>query len=116
MQEVTLTGLPAAPIIVALVAALGQALPALPRRAYPMLAIALGIAWNVAAAAVLGQPLSEAALVGIATGLAASGLYSAAVKPALDVVSERGKLYEIASNIHRKSQNEDRPERGDLAT
>ncbi len=41
------------------------ALPALPRRAYPLLAIALGVAWNVAAAAVLGEPLPIAALCGV---------------------------------------------------
>ena len=86
MSDVILTGLPATPIIVALVAAVGQALPVLPRRAYPVTAIALGVAWNVAAAAVLGEPLALAALAGIVTGLAASGLYSAALKP---VIGER---------------------------
>ena len=84
MTDVMLTGLPATPIIVALVAATGQALPMLPRRAYPLLAIAIGVAWNIAAAATLDQPLATAALCGVVTGLAASGLYSAAVKPALD--------------------------------
>jgi hypothetical protein len=84
MSDVMLTGLSAAPIIVALVAAVGQALPMLPRRAYPLLAVALGVAWNVAAAVVLDQPLASAALCGIVTGLAASGLYSAAIKPALN--------------------------------
>jgi hypothetical protein len=83
MHDLILTGLPAAPIIVALVAAIGQAWPSLPRRAYPLLAITLGIAWNVAAATVLREPLATAALGGVVTGLAASGLYSAAVKPAL---------------------------------
>jgi hypothetical protein len=84
MSDVILTGLPAAPIIVALVAAIGQALPLLPRRAYPLLAIALGVAWNVAATAVLGEPIASAAVCGVVTGLAASGLYSAALKPAFD--------------------------------
>jgi hypothetical protein len=83
MDDLILTGLPAAPVIVALVAAIGQALPALPRRAYPLLAVALGITWNVATAAVLGEALPVAALYGVVTGLAASGLYSAAVKPVL---------------------------------
>jgi len=83
MSDVILTGLPATPIIVALVAVVGQAMPMLPRRVYPLLAVALGVAWNVATAATLAQPLPTAALCGIVTGLAASGLYSAAVKPAL---------------------------------
>ncbi len=78
-----LTGLPATPIIVALVSAIGPTFPILPRRAYPLLAIALGVAWNIAAAAMFGQPLHVAALCGIVTGLAASGLYSAAIKPAV---------------------------------
>jgi hypothetical protein len=84
MHDLILIGLPAAPIIVALVAAIGQALPSMPRRAYPLLSTALGIAWNVAAAATAGEPLPVAALAGVVVGLAASGLYSAAVKPALE--------------------------------
>jgi hypothetical protein len=84
MEAFILTGLPAAPIIVALVAATGQAFPALPRRAYPLLAIALGVAWNVAAGATFGRSLPVAALCGVVTGLAASGLYSAGVKPAVE--------------------------------
>jgi hypothetical protein len=83
MDNVIVTGLAAAPVIVALVAAIGQALPSMPRRLYPLLAIALGVAWNAAAASVLDEPLAPAALSGIVIGLAASGLYSAAVKPAL---------------------------------
>ena len=84
MSDVILTGLPATPIIVALVAAIGQASPSIPRRAYPLLAIALGVAWNVAAAAALDEALGVAAFCGVVTGLAASGLYSAAVKPMLE--------------------------------
>jgi predicted RND superfamily exporter protein len=75
-----LTGIAAVPIIVALVAATGAAF-GVPRRFLPILAVGHGIAWNVAAAATFGEPLSPAALGGVVVGLAASGLYSAAVKP-----------------------------------
>jgi len=53
-ETIALTGLAAAPIITALVAAIGVAIPALPRRAYPIVAVAIGVAWNVAASATSG--------------------------------------------------------------
>jgi hypothetical protein len=83
VDTLILSGLPATPIIVALVAAFGQAFPMLSRRAYPLLAIALGVVWNVASAATQDGRLGDATLCGVVTGLAASGLYSAAVKPVL---------------------------------
>lgn len=83
-ETVALTGLAAAPIITALVAAIGAAIPALPRRAYPLVAVAIGVAWNIAASAVGGQVGWSAPIYGIVAGLAASGLYSGAVKPALE--------------------------------
>ena len=70
------------PIIVALVAAVGAAVPAIPRRCYPLLAIAFAVAWQCAIAEP-GADMLQAALDGIVVGLAASGLYSGAVKPAL---------------------------------
>ena len=76
-----LTGIAAAPIIVALVAVIGGLAPQLPRRAYPAVAVAIGIAWNCAVAAALGESLATAMLVGVVSGLTASGLYSSAVKP-----------------------------------
>ena len=78
-----LTGFAAVPIITALVAAIGAATPALPRRAYPLLAVGIGVAWNVASSAALGQLSWLAPIVGVVAGLAASGLYSGVVKPAL---------------------------------
>jgi hypothetical protein len=83
MSDVILTGLPATPVIVALVAAIGAAVPALPRRAYPLLAIGFGITWHVAVASATGEHFAAAVLCGVLTGLAASGLYSGAVKPVL---------------------------------
>jgi hypothetical protein len=91
MDELLLTGLAAAPIITALVAAIGAAVPKVPRRCYPLLAIALGAGWQCATAAVTGELTPAAALAGIVIGLAASGLYSGAVKPALALAqAERG--------------------------
>lgn len=83
-ETVALTGLAAAPIIIALVAAIGAAIPALPRRLYPIVAVAIGVAWNLAASAAAGQPGWDAPIYGAVAGLAASGLYSGAVKPALE--------------------------------
>lgn len=83
MDDLLLTGLAAAPIITALVAAIGTAVPAAPRRCYPLLAIALGVGWQCAVAAAADGLTPAAALTGIVVGLAASGLYSGAVKPAL---------------------------------
>jgi hypothetical protein len=77
------TGLAAAPVITALVAAIGGVSPALPRRTYPLLAICIGVAWNASVAAASGELSWATPLYGIVAGLAASGLYSAAVKPAL---------------------------------
>jgi hypothetical protein len=91
MNELLLTGLAAAPIITALVAAIGQASPVVPRRAYPLLAVALGIAWQCAVASAMGELSVAAALSGIVVGLAASGLYSGAVKPVF-AAAEKGAL------------------------
>jgi hypothetical protein len=83
MIDTTLAGLAAAPVITALVAVIGQAAPSLPRRLYPLLAVALGVAWTVGAAAAAGNgPSWRDAIDGVVVGLAASGLYSGAVKPA----------------------------------
>ncbi len=75
------TGIAAAPVIVALVAAIGGAAPRIPRTAYPLLAVALGVAWNCAVLSARDAMTWEAPLVGIVVGLAASGLYSGIVKP-----------------------------------
>jgi hypothetical protein len=70
-----LVGVAGAPVVVALV---HVAKPWLrDQRLWPAAAIALGVAWNLALAAVLGRPLAEAALLGVLVGLAASGAWSA---------------------------------------
>jgi hypothetical protein len=91
-ESEALTGLAAAPVIVGLVAAMGAAAPGLPRRAYPLVAIALGIAWTVAVNAALGELTWPAPLYGVVAGLAASGLYSGAIKPRTNQAPvQRGK-------------------------
>jgi hypothetical protein len=85
-ETIALTGLAAAPIVTALVAAIGAAVPALPRRAYPLVAVAIGVAWNIAASAAAAQLGWFAPIYGIVAGLAASGLYSGAVKPAVEAL------------------------------
>jgi len=75
-----LTGIAAAPIIAALISGVIKPLIA-NDKFYPLIALAVGIAWNVAATAALIDPLAwrdvgAAALVGIITGLAASGVYN----------------------------------------
>ena len=69
-ETIALTGLAAAPIITALVAAIGVAIPALPRRAYPIVAVAIGVAWNVAASAAGGGIGWSAPVYGVVAGLA----------------------------------------------
>lgn len=46
------------------------------KRWYPVLALAGGVAWNLLLAAVLGQRLGPAIVLGLLVGLMASGLYS----------------------------------------
>jgi hypothetical protein len=93
MDEIgTLTGLAAAPVITAIVAAIGAAVPALPRRAYPLLAVALGVTWNVAVRAALRELDWAAPIVGVVAGLAASGLYSGAVKPVVAALRTDGDV------------------------
>jgi membrane associated rhomboid family serine protease len=80
-QFEVVTGLAATPVVIALVAAIGRAFPGIPRRLYPLVAIAFGVAWTVLAAAARGHVSWETPMTGIVVGLAASGLYSGAVKP-----------------------------------
>ena len=49
---------------------------AIPDKVLPIIALVLGITLNVAIAASLGNEILLAILIGIVTGLAASGLYS----------------------------------------
>lgn len=73
-----LIGLAGVPFVVALVEATKATFPELDKRFYAPVAVAWGLALNLLAAAVLGLPYVEGAVEGVAAGLAAAGLYSAA--------------------------------------
>lgn len=47
-------------------------------RAYPVLALAFGVLWNLLLAAVLALPLGTALLAGVLCGLTAAGTFSTA--------------------------------------
>lgn len=81
MTDTILATAAAAPVITALVAVIGQALPSLPRRLYPLVAISLGVAWAVISSSAVDGVAWNAIVEGTLVGLAASGLYSGAIKP-----------------------------------
>lgn len=68
-----LTGFAAIPVIIGLVQiAKGFIEDA---RYWPIIAIVVGVLWNVAVASITNQPLALAGLTGVVVGLAAAGLY-----------------------------------------
>ncbi len=69
-------GLAGVPLIVALVEALKAAFPALPARFYPFVSMAVGIVLNLVLTWILGGDYRTAAIVGMAAGLGAAGLFS----------------------------------------
>lgn len=71
-----LIGLAGAPVVAALVSVIVKPFTQ-DQRLYPVGALLLGIVWNLSLAAVLAQPLPSAAILGVLSGLAASGAYSA---------------------------------------
>jgi predicted RND superfamily exporter protein len=77
METEALIGLAGAPVVLALVAAVRQAVN-LPTRFLPLLAVALGVAWNLGlkGADVPDINWGTAAILGVLSGLSASGLYS----------------------------------------
>jgi len=83
MENEALIGLAGAGIVLGLLSALRQAIP-IPGRFTPLLAIAVGIGWNVGlkAAEIADSTYEFAAILGILSGLSASGLYSYGVKKA----------------------------------
>lgn len=71
-------GLAGAPFITAIIQAAKATIPEWPDRVWPGFALLLGVAVNVAVAYRQQTDMMLAVLVGIVTGLAASGLYSQA--------------------------------------
>jgi len=73
-DDTVLVGLAAAPVITALVQMLK---PWLPERTWPLAALAFGVLWNVGFTVGTEEFGRATVFLGIATGLAAAGLYSA---------------------------------------
>ena len=69
-----LVGLAGAPVVAALVTVVKPFLPN--DKFYPLAALFFGILWNLLLAQVLGQTLGVAVLMGVLSGLSASGAYS----------------------------------------
>ena len=76
IDPVSLVGLAGAPLVIALVALARDTFPGLATRYVPALTLGISIGLNVLLAFQLGTRPSVAVLVGLVTGLAASGLYS----------------------------------------
>lgn len=83
MDDTTLiAGMASAPAIVALVSALKPWVKRLPWDMVPeggwaLIAVLMGIGWNVSVASARGDFTIATVLIGVTVGLAASGLYSA---------------------------------------
>lgn len=73
-----LIGLGGVPFVVALTEGVKVVFPGLSPRFFPLVAVAWALLINLAAALVLGHHPVEGVLEGLAAGLAAAGLYSAA--------------------------------------
>lgn len=76
MDPQILVGAAGAPVVVALVQVFVKPFFA-DHRIYPVAAVMFGLVLNLVAAYLLGQPLGEAGVTGLLSGLAASGAYSA---------------------------------------
>ncbi len=74
MEVVDVIGLAGVPLIVALVQ-VAKAWVA-DERYYPLMALVMGLGLNVGVALARGRDVPTALLLGVAAGLAASGLYS----------------------------------------
>lgn len=69
-------GLAGAPVVAALVEAVVKPFVS-DKRVYPVSALILGIVWNVGLALIMDTAVAPAAVLGVLSGLSASGLYSA---------------------------------------
>ncbi|HEX5417739.1 MAG TPA: hypothetical protein VFZ25_18940 [Chloroflexota bacterium] len=76
MDPQSFYGLAGVPLVVALVQLVKVSEPALPEHYWPAVALLVGVVFNVGLALAMGTGLAAAVLVGVVTGLSASGLYS----------------------------------------
>ena len=72
-----LLGLAGVPVTTALTELVKRAVPELPARFVPVVALAISLGLNAGLAPGLGVDLRTALVMGLVAGLAASGLYSA---------------------------------------
>jgi hypothetical protein len=77
MDLTSLVGLAGVPLVSALTAWIKMTFPNLPGQYVPSVAIVWGVILNNALSLVLGTDWRVALLVGVVTGLAASGIYTA---------------------------------------
>lgn len=70
------TGLVSVPLLTALVEMLKAFVP--DKRFWPVIAVVMGVGLNIGVSVAAGGNILQAALQGLAAGLAASGLYSTA--------------------------------------
>lgn len=73
---VSLIGVGGAVVVVALVEVVKRSWPELEPRRYPLVAIVMGIALNLAVAYLLSRRLDYAVLLGVLAGLVAGGMWS----------------------------------------
>lgn len=78
IDPMSLVGIAGAPLVIALVQLVRVTEPDLPGRYLPALTLLLAVLLNLFLAALVGTPPALAILVGLVTGLTASGLYSQA--------------------------------------
>ncbi len=78
IDPMSLVGIAGAPLVIALVQLVRVTEPGLPSRYVPALTLLLAVLLNLFLATLVGTPLTLALIVGLVTGLTASGLYSQA--------------------------------------
>lgn|GEM_PF-4148366 len=76
MDPVSFYGLAGVPVVLALVQLFKVTFPTLAAHFWPAIALGVAVVFNLGLAALMGAPLPGAILVGLVTGLSASGLYS----------------------------------------
>lgn len=74
-----LYGLSGVPLVVALVQVVKIGWPAMGKRWYPLVTLLIAVGWNLTLGYLDGVNLGLAAVLGVVTGLAASGLYTHAL-------------------------------------
>lgn len=69
-------GLAGAPVVQALTEVVKVAFPDMPARWYPSISVAWGVVFNVALSLIIKSDVPVAVIIGVVTGLLASGLFT----------------------------------------